>query len=115
MAPLPGKRGRIAAGAGLTVMHRNAASIDALTGCLLRHVDSTGRTVRELDTRLEWTQALADIFAIRFTDSRPAAASSCGARCAWLMSSGWPARPPAAPPEPVIPGRFAVRGCTSSN
>jgi N-hydroxyarylamine O-acetyltransferase len=52
----------------LTVMHRNADSIDALTGCLLRHVDSTGRTVRVLDTQAEWTQALADIFAIRLAD-----------------------------------------------
>ncbi|MDQ1740673.1 MAG: hypothetical protein QOE53_2325 [Pseudonocardiales bacterium] len=55
----------------LTVMHRNAESIDALTGCLLRHVDSTGRTVRELDTRAEWAQALADIFGIRLTDLPP--------------------------------------------
>jgi arylamine N-acetyltransferase len=54
-----------------TVMHRNADSIDALTGCLLRHVDSTGRTVRVLDTQAEWVQALADIFAIRLTDLAP--------------------------------------------
>lgn len=55
----------------LTVMHRNADSIDALTGCLLRHIDSTGRTVRVLDTQAEWTQALADIFAIRLVDLDP--------------------------------------------
>jgi hypothetical protein len=57
----------------LTVMHRNAGSIDALTGCLLRHVDGTGRTVRELDTRADWSAALADIFAIRLTDLEPEA------------------------------------------
>ncbi|HEX8768841.1 MAG TPA: arylamine N-acetyltransferase [Jatrophihabitans sp.] len=49
----------------LTVMHRNADSIDALTGCLLRRVDSTGRTVRVLDSKADWVQALADIFTIR--------------------------------------------------
>ncbi|HEX8095844.1 arylamine N-acetyltransferase family protein [Jatrophihabitans sp.] len=54
-----------------TVMHRNADSIDALTGCLLRRVDSTGRTVRELGSRDEWVQALADIFTIRLTDFQP--------------------------------------------
>jgi N-hydroxyarylamine O-acetyltransferase len=56
-----------------TVMHRNADSIDAMTGCLLRHVDSTGRTVRELGSQDEWVQALADIFAIRLTDLEPGA------------------------------------------
>ena len=55
----------------LTVMHRNATSTDALTGCLLRHVDSTGRTVRVLDTQDEWTQALADVFGITLTDLEP--------------------------------------------
>jgi len=55
----------------LTVMRRNAESIDALTGCLLRHVDGAGRVVRELDTQAEWAQALADIFAIRLTDLPP--------------------------------------------
>ncbi|HST49788.1 arylamine N-acetyltransferase family protein [Jatrophihabitans sp.] len=49
----------------LTVMHRGADSIDALTGCLLRHVDGTGRTVRELETRAEWQDALGDIFGLR--------------------------------------------------
>ncbi|MDQ1720954.1 MAG: hypothetical protein QOI26_688 [Pseudonocardiales bacterium] len=57
----------------LTVMQRNAGSTDALTGCLLRHVDSTGRTVRELDTQDEWFDALADIFSIRVTDLEPEA------------------------------------------
>jgi N-hydroxyarylamine O-acetyltransferase len=57
----------------LTVMHRNADSIDAMTGCLLRHVDRTGRTVRELGSQEEWVQALADIFGIRLTDLPPEA------------------------------------------
>ncbi|MEO7262052.1 MAG: arylamine N-acetyltransferase [Jatrophihabitantaceae bacterium] len=52
----------------LTVMHRNANSTDSLTGCLLRHVDSAGRSVRELGTQGEWFDALADIFAIQLTD-----------------------------------------------
>lgn len=56
-----------------TVMHRNAGSVDALTGCLLRHIDGSGRTVRVLDTQDEWLQALADIFSIRLTDLGPAA------------------------------------------
>jgi N-hydroxyarylamine O-acetyltransferase len=57
----------------MTVMRRNADSIDALTGCLLRHVDSTGRRVREVQTRDEWYDALADIFSIRLTDLDPEA------------------------------------------
>ncbi|HEV2886389.1 MAG TPA: arylamine N-acetyltransferase [Jatrophihabitans sp.] len=57
----------------LTVMHRDADSIDALTGCLLRHVDGSGRTVRELDTRADWSDALADIFSLRLTDLGPGA------------------------------------------
>jgi arylamine N-acetyltransferase len=52
----------------LTVMHRDAVSVDALTGCLLRHVDSSGRTVRELATQAEWFDALTDVFAIELTD-----------------------------------------------
>jgi len=55
----------------LTVMRRSADSIDALTGCLLRHVDGTGRTVRELDSRLEWQDALESIFGIRLTGMAP--------------------------------------------
>lgn len=57
----------------LTVMRRNAESVDAVTGCLLRQVDRAGRTVRELATQDEWTQALGDIFAIRLTDVPPEA------------------------------------------
>jgi N-hydroxyarylamine O-acetyltransferase len=57
----------------LTVMHRNADSIDALTGCLLRHIDSSGRTVRELDDRVEWQDALTDVFGIRLSDLDPTA------------------------------------------
>jgi arylamine N-acetyltransferase len=56
-----------------TVMHRNADSFDALTGCLLRHVDGTGSTARELSSQDEWSQALADVFAIRLTDLPPEA------------------------------------------
>lgn len=52
----------------LTVMHRDAGSTDALTGCLLRHVDGSGRTVRVLDSQRELFDALADIFALRLTD-----------------------------------------------
>ncbi len=55
----------------LTVMHRNATSVDVLTGCLLRHVDSTGRTVRELTTQDEWFDALTDVFALDLTDLEP--------------------------------------------
>lgn len=56
----------------LTVMRRNADSIDALTGCLLRHVDGSGRTVRELD-RSEWLDALTGVFGIRLDALDPAA------------------------------------------
>jgi arylamine N-acetyltransferase len=52
----------------LTVMHRGAGSTDALTGCLLRHVDGTGRTVREIAGKDEWYDALADIFALPLSD-----------------------------------------------
>ncbi len=55
----------------LTVMRRDARRIDAMTGCLLRRVDSTGRTVQELGTQGEWFQALADIFALELTDLGP--------------------------------------------
>lgn len=55
----------------LTVMHRDASGVDALTGCLLRRVDSTGRTVRELRTQGEWFQALADVFALELSDLDP--------------------------------------------
>jgi arylamine N-acetyltransferase len=55
----------------LTVMRRDASSIDTLTGCLLRRVDGTGRTVRELSTRGEWFEALADVFALELTDLEP--------------------------------------------
>lgn len=64
----------------LTVMRRNADSIDALTGCLLRHVDGTGRTVRELDDRSEWQDALTDVFGIRLGDLDPAALDALWAR-----------------------------------
>ncbi|MEO6503646.1 MAG: arylamine N-acetyltransferase [Jatrophihabitantaceae bacterium] len=52
----------------LTVMRRDAVSIDTLTGCLLRHVDSTGRTTLELRTQGEWLDALAEVFALDLTD-----------------------------------------------
>lgn len=55
----------------LTVMRRDASSIDALTGCLLRRVDSTGRTVQELKTKGEWFEALADVFALELADLEP--------------------------------------------
>jgi N-hydroxyarylamine O-acetyltransferase len=64
----------------LTVMHRNADSIDALTGCLLRHVDGSGRTVRELDNRADWQDALADVFGIRLSELDPAALDALWAR-----------------------------------
>lgn len=64
----------------LTVMHRNADSVDALTGCLLRHVDGSGRTVRELDTRADWLDALGSIFGIRLDDLDPAALDALWAR-----------------------------------
>ncbi|MDQ1742859.1 MAG: hypothetical protein QOE23_1198 [Pseudonocardiales bacterium] len=64
----------------LTVMHRNADSVDALTGCLLRHVDGSGRTVRELDDRAEWQDALADVFGIRLGDLDAAALDALWAR-----------------------------------
>ncbi len=64
----------------LTVMHRNAGSVDALTGCLLRHVDGSGRTVRELDDRAEWQDALADVFGIRLGDLDVAALDALWAR-----------------------------------
>lgn len=56
----------------LTVMRRGSDSIDALTGCLLRHVDGTGRTVRELDTRTDWQDALADVFGLSVVGVRSA-------------------------------------------
>lgn len=74
----------------LTVMHRNADSIDALTGCLLRHVDGGGRTVRELDTQADWQDALGDIFGLRLTDYAPEQLDALWARVraaheAWLV------------------------------
>jgi arylamine N-acetyltransferase len=44
------------------VMRRDEAGADSLTGCMLRRVDATGKTVRELTTADDWYGALADVF-----------------------------------------------------
>jgi len=74
-----------------TVMRRDADRVDNLTGCMLRRVDSGGRTVRELATPNDWYGALADIFGLRLDDidewERAALwAKVRGAHEAWLAA-----------------------------
>lgn len=51
-----------------TVMRRDAEHIYNLIGCMLRCVDSTGKTVRELATSEDWFGALAEVFGLRLDD-----------------------------------------------
>jgi arylamine N-acetyltransferase len=74
-----------------TVMRRDADTIDNLVGCMLRRVDSGGRTVRELTTADDWYGALADVFGLRLDDvdegeRRQLWAKVRGAHEAWLAS-----------------------------
>ncbi|NDU71424.1 arylamine N-acetyltransferase [Actinomadura sp. DSM 109109] len=55
----------------VAVMRRDAASVDGLTGCMLRHVDESGGTTRELGTAAEWYGALADVFGLPLADVGP--------------------------------------------
>jgi arylamine N-acetyltransferase len=50
------------------VLRRDAAGVDALMGCMLRRIDGTGKTVRELATAAEWFGALADVFGLPLND-----------------------------------------------
>jgi arylamine N-acetyltransferase len=50
------------------VMRRDAVGADSLVGCMLRRVDSAGRTVRELTSQDEWFTALTDVFGISLID-----------------------------------------------
>jgi arylamine N-acetyltransferase len=52
----------------LTVMRRDQDSTDSMTGCMLRHFDAGGKTVRELNTADEWFQVLAEVFNLRLAD-----------------------------------------------
>jgi arylamine N-acetyltransferase len=50
------------------VMRRDPAGVDSLVGCMLRRVDASGRTERELATPDDWYGALTDLFGLRLTD-----------------------------------------------
>jgi hypothetical protein len=49
-------------------MRRDQDSTDSMTGCMLRHFDAGGKTVRELNTADEWFQVLAEVFNLRLAD-----------------------------------------------
>jgi N-hydroxyarylamine O-acetyltransferase len=50
------------------VMRRDERGADILTGCMLRRVEATGKTVRELATSGEWLGALTEVFGLALTD-----------------------------------------------
>jgi arylamine N-acetyltransferase len=50
------------------VMRRDGTGADRLLGCMLRRIDGTGGTVRELTTSADWFGALADVFGLPLTD-----------------------------------------------
>ncbi|WP_329091265.1 arylamine N-acetyltransferase [Actinomadura citrea] len=73
----------------VAVMRRDATSVDSLTGCMLRHVDDSGRTTRELGTFTEWYGALAEVFDLPLADVGPQERTALwtkvrGAHDAWL-------------------------------
>ncbi|MEV4005780.1 arylamine N-acetyltransferase [Actinomadura sp. NPDC049753] len=73
----------------VAVMRRGAASIDGLTGCMLRHIDDSGTTTRELGTSAEWYGALAEVFGLPLADVGPQERTALwtkvrGAHEAWL-------------------------------
>ena len=51
-----------------TVLRRDAGNIYSLIGCMLRHTDATGRTVRELATQDDWYGALTEVFRLNLDD-----------------------------------------------
>lgn len=52
----------------VAVMRRDATSVDSLMGCMLRRIDDSGRTTRELGTYGEWFGALAETFDLPLAD-----------------------------------------------
>ncbi|MEN3539927.1 arylamine N-acetyltransferase [Microbispora sp. ZYX-F-249] len=54
------------------VMRRDAVGADCLTGCVLRRIEGTGRSVRELTGADEWFGVLEDVFGLDLTDLDPA-------------------------------------------
>ncbi|GIH67800.1 arylamine N-acetyltransferase family protein [Sphaerimonospora thailandensis] len=52
----------------VAVMRRDATGADSLMGCMLRRVDETGRTQRELATPDDWFGALAGVFGLTLDD-----------------------------------------------
>jgi arylamine N-acetyltransferase len=57
----------------VAVMRRDATGADSLTGCMLRRVDGTARTPRELSTMDGWYAALAHVFGLTLDDLDAAA------------------------------------------
>jgi arylamine N-acetyltransferase len=55
-----------------TVQRRDGAGADKLLAASLRRFDADGVSHRELTTRSEWRQALADVFGITLSDVDPA-------------------------------------------
>lgn len=73
----------------VAVMRRDATSVDSLTGCMLRHIDDSGRTTRELGTFAEWYGALGEVFGLPLADVGPQERTALwtkvrGAHEAWL-------------------------------
>ncbi|HEX6472712.1 MAG TPA: arylamine N-acetyltransferase [Streptosporangiaceae bacterium] len=86
----------------VVVLRRDAAGADSLVGCMLRRVDGTGRTVRELATREEWYGALADVFGLSLAevDATERAALWTKVRAA---HEAWVAAKAAAAATPTLP------------
>lgn len=74
-------------------MRRDATGQDALRGCVLARIDSTGRTVTELTDRTDWFAVLADVFGLTLPEIGPADRDRLwrkvyAAHLAWLATQG---------------------------
>jgi arylamine N-acetyltransferase len=52
----------------LVAFRRDADGVDFLRGKVLKRLDATGETVRELNTAPEWHSCLADVFGLHLSD-----------------------------------------------
>jgi len=76
----------------MKLLRRDPGAAHGLTGCVLHRQDGTGRHEQVLSTRVEWFDAVADVFGMPLTDVDEAGRDAlwqwlCGAHEAWLATA----------------------------